>query len=110
MRLNPFFAELCFLAGNRNQLIPVILRQTVLEAADGPWQASELPHLAAGLYHLIFGYFANAGLLETVLDADPRSPAAVERQRRFLKTAVARLIGAPTARKSAAPAKGKRKG
>lgn len=65
----------------------------VLEAAGGPWDAKELPHLAFGLYLLIFGYFANSGLAEAVLDQDPRGPAAVARQRQFLKTAVSRLLG-----------------
>jgi len=65
----------------------------VLAGTSGAWQPSEMPHLAAGLYHLIFGYFANAGLLETVLPDDPRSPAALARQSQFLKTAVARLLG-----------------
>jgi AcrR family transcriptional regulator len=64
-----------------------------LEGAVGPWDASELPHLGAGLYHLIFGYFADATLFEAVVQHDPRSPAAVARQRRFLKTAVAQLLG-----------------
>jgi AcrR family transcriptional regulator len=59
----------------------------------GPWDAAELPHLAAGLYHLIFGYFADAALLEVVVQHDPRSPAAVARQRRFLRAAVAQLLG-----------------
>ena len=53
----------------------------------------EIPHLAAGLYLLIFGYFANADLLKTVVGDDPLSPAAVDRQRRFLKVAVAKLLG-----------------
>ena len=57
------------------------------------WDAAELPHLAAGLYHLIFGYFADASLLEAVVEESPRSPAAVVRQRRFLKAAVAQLLG-----------------
>jgi AcrR family transcriptional regulator len=65
-----------------------------LESAGGSWEPAELPHVAIGLYHLIFGYFANAGLLEAVLDEDPRSPAAVARQRRFLKSAMTRLLGA----------------
>ena len=72
----------------------------VLEGAVGPWEASELPHLGAGLYHLIFGYFADATLFEAVVQHDPRSPAAVARQRRFLKTAVAQLLGiAPVRRR-----------
>lgn len=65
-----------------------------LSGADGIWKQDEMPHLAAGLYHLIFGYFANAALLDAVIIDDPLSPSAVDRQRRFLKTAVARLLGA----------------
>jgi len=65
----------------------------VLSESASAWQPSEIPHLAAGLYHLIFGYFANAALLEAVLPEDPRSPAALARQAQFLKTAVARLLG-----------------
>jgi AcrR family transcriptional regulator len=66
----------------------------MLAQTGGPWQNDQLPHLAAGLYLLIFGYFANAPLLETVLPEDPRSASAVARQRRFLRTAVALLLGA----------------
>lgn len=66
----------------------------VLEDAGGPWQPSELPHLAAGLYHLIFGYFANASLLQAVMQEDPHSPDMLARQRRFLMTAITRLLGA----------------
>ena len=65
----------------------------VLSESASAWQPSEMPHLAAGLFHLIFGYFANAALLEAVLPEDPRSPAALARQAHFLKTAVARLLG-----------------
>ena len=65
----------------------------ILAGTSGIWTESEIPHLAAGLYHLIFGYFANAALLEAVLPDDPRSPAALARQSRFLKVAVARLLG-----------------
>lgn len=64
----------------------------VLQEAGGSWQPSELPHLAAGIYHLIFGYFANAGLLHAVLDEDPHSPEMLARQRRFLTNAIARLL------------------
>lgn len=64
----------------------------VLAAAGGPWRPEELPHLAAGLYHLIFGYFANSGLLEAVLQEDPRSPEAIARQRRFLHKALTLLL------------------
>ncbi|MBI4516115.1 MAG: TetR/AcrR family transcriptional regulator [Deltaproteobacteria bacterium] len=73
---------------------------SVLEGIAGPWQVSDLPHVAIGIYHLIFGYFADAALLEFLLQADPRSPAAVARQRRFVKAAVAQLIGVATERGS----------
>jgi AcrR family transcriptional regulator len=66
----------------------------LLQEAGGSWAADELPHVAAGLYHLIFGYFADAPLLEGVLHEDLRSPAALARQRTFIRKAVARLLGA----------------
>jgi AcrR family transcriptional regulator len=62
-------------------------------AGAAPWEPAELPHLAAGLYHLIFGYFGDAALLEAVTEESTRSPAALARQRRFLKAAVAQLLG-----------------
>jgi TetR/AcrR family transcriptional regulator len=69
----------------------------VLEETSAPWEPAQLPQLAAGLYHLIFGYFANAGLLQAVVQGDPLSPVAVARQRGFLKTAVAQLLGVSAA-------------
>lgn len=76
----------------RRHLRPIYTQGLDVLAAAGPWSAEELPHLAAGLYHLIFGYFADTALLEMVSDEDPRSPAAVARQRRFLRTAVGRIL------------------
>jgi AcrR family transcriptional regulator len=75
-----------------------------LAGANETWSADEIPHLAAGLYLLIFGYFANADLLRAVVGDDPLKPQAIERQRRFLKTAVAKLLGidAGTERKETA--------
>lgn len=81
----------------------------VLAGTGEHWTESEMPHLAAGLYHLIFGYFANATLLEAVLPENPRSAAAVARQRRFLKTAVARLLGAESSERPATAKAGKKK-
>lgn len=69
----------------------------VLESSAGPWRHDEIPHLAVGLYHLIFGYFANTGLLEVVLQDDPQGAAAIERQRRFLKRALLLLMGGDAA-------------
>jgi AcrR family transcriptional regulator len=73
-----------------------------LEHAATGWPRAELPLLAAGLYHLLFGYFANAPLLRAVLDAEPAAPAMLDQQRRFLRTAMALLLArddAPTPRK-----------
>jgi AcrR family transcriptional regulator len=64
----------------------------VLAEACPTWPAADLPHLGAGLYHLIFGYFANAPLLEVVIRDDPRASQALARQRRFVKSAVASLM------------------
>lgn len=69
----------------------------VLRASDTSWPPEDLPHLAAGLYHLIFGYFANAALLAAVLGDDPVSARRVRRQRSFLRRAVARLLTAEEA-------------
>lgn len=80
----------------------------VLAGAGALWQPADLPHLGAGIYQLIFGYFANAKLLQMVIDGDPLSPSALERQRRFIKDAVARLL-TPPARGPAAPAATARK-
>lgn len=82
----------------------------VLAGTGEHWEESEMPHLAAGLYHLIFGYFANATLLEAVLPENPRSAAAVARQRRFLKTAVGRLLGAESPERRAAKPNKKKDG
>jgi len=63
-----------------------------LAGLEDVWEADEVPHLAAGLYLLTFGYFANAGLLENVVGKDPLGPVAIARQRRFLKRAMSRLF------------------
>jgi AcrR family transcriptional regulator len=64
-----------------------------LAGLEDVWEPDEVPHLAAGLYLMTFGYFANAGLLENVVGKDPLGPTAIARQRRFLKTALSRLFG-----------------
>jgi TetR/AcrR family transcriptional regulator len=64
----------------------------ILAEACPSWTAADLPHLGAGLYHLIFGYFANAPLLEVVIGGDPCAPQALARQRRFIKSAVVSLM------------------
>jgi AcrR family transcriptional regulator len=82
----------------------------VLAGSGGAWAPTEIPHLAAGLYHLIFGYFANAALLEAILPDDPHSPAALARQAQFLKIAVARLMGGDVAAASGRSARAAKPG
>ena len=68
----------------------------VLNATNSNFTPEELPYLAIGLYHLIFGYFASSALLEAVLLEDPTNPAAIARQRKFLKSALILLLsGSP---------------
>jgi AcrR family transcriptional regulator len=55
------------------------------------WPREMLPHLAIGFYHLIFGYFVSAPLLEAAMALDPTSPAAVRRQQTFVREALTRL-------------------
>jgi len=66
----------------------------LLQDARGAWPPDELPHVAAGLYHLIFGYFSDMALLSAVMDDDPASGTSIARQRSFVRAAVARLLTA----------------
>lgn len=75
---------------------------SVIAQSGGGWQREELAHLGAGLYLLIFGYFANAQLIGTVAGIDPLTSAAIARQRRFLRTAVGQLLEARPAEQKAA--------
>ena len=64
-----------------------------ISRSDLDWEEEHLPHLAFGLFQLIFGYFAQISLFEPITPDPPRSRQALERQRRFLKLANARLMG-----------------
>jgi AcrR family transcriptional regulator len=66
----------------------------LLAGVPTAWPADQLPYLAAGLYHLIFGYFADTALLRAVMRDDPSSAAAIARQRAFVQRAVSVLVGA----------------
>ncbi|MFN8627397.1 MAG: TetR family transcriptional regulator [Candidatus Binatia bacterium] len=75
-------------------LIPLSERSMIwLLETGGPWTAEDLGYIVVGFYHLIVGYFANTALVEMAMQADPFTPAAVARQRRFLKLAFARVLG-----------------
>jgi AcrR family transcriptional regulator len=69
-----------------------VIRETA-EAAG--WDARELPHLAIGLFGLVFAYFTNTTALRLVA-ADAGNPFAadsLELQRAFLEKAIVRLLG-----------------
>jgi len=66
----------------------------IMSTADTAFSPAEMPQLGAGLYHLIFGYFANAKLIEAVTQQNPLSTTALTQQRTFIRTAVGMLLGA----------------
>lgn len=66
---------------------------SAIAGSSARWEVDDLPHVAFGIYHLIFGYFANAPLLEVLLPSDPHGTEGVKRQRRFVKEAVVQLLG-----------------
>lgn len=67
----------------------------VIANSGAGWQPADYFHVGAALFQLIFGYFANAALFEIVAQHDPLAPEAIERQRRFLHTAVGQILGSP---------------
>lgn len=80
-------------------LVPRIIRPLYAEGVKAlarqrpKWSAAMLPHVAIGFYHLIFGYFVSAPLLEAALDLEATDPAAVRRQQAFVREALTRLVG-----------------
>jgi AcrR family transcriptional regulator len=71
----------------------------ILEAADeAGWERTELPHVALGLFGMVFAYFTYLKTLEAVApNGNPLSPATLRVQRRFLQKAIFRLLGPQTA-------------
>jgi AcrR family transcriptional regulator len=56
------------------------------------WEKDELPLLLMSFHHLVLGYFAAAPMLREVMDEDPLSPEAMERQSRFMRKIVRLLV------------------
>ncbi|MFQ5664963.1 MAG: TetR/AcrR family transcriptional regulator [Candidatus Binatia bacterium] len=83
-----------------------VIRESAREAG---WAPDEVPHLALGLFGMVFSYFINASALETLGagDGKPMSPRALAVQRRFLEKAIYRLLG-PGGRRTARKHKGRR--
>jgi AcrR family transcriptional regulator len=73
----------------------VTFRGTRADRATGAlahWQDDELPILLMTFHHVILGNFALAPMLREVLDEDPLSRDAIERQRRFARKVVRLLV------------------
>jgi AcrR family transcriptional regulator len=69
-------------------------------AESSGWTRDEVPHLALGLFGLVFAYFVNVGGMSRVAarGADPFESSALAVQRGFLEKAILKLLG-PTARR-----------
>lgn len=68
-----------------------VIRETADEAG---WERAELPHVAVGLFGLVFAYFTYLKTLEAVApDGHPLAPQTLRVQRRFLQKAIFRLLG-----------------
>lgn len=64
-------------------------------ADDAGWNSDELPHLALGLFGMVFAYFTNTVAVNAITAGrgNPLSPSALAVQRQFLEKAVFRLLG-----------------
>lgn len=64
-------------------------------AAAAGWEPAEIPHLAVGLFGVVFSYFINVAALQTFAawTGDPMSLRSLAQQRRFLEKALYRLLG-----------------
>ena len=69
-----------------------VIRET---GAQAGWQSEEVPHLALGLFGMVFAFFTNAAALQSFAawDGDPISARTLAVQRRFLEKALYRLLG-----------------
>jgi AcrR family transcriptional regulator len=69
----------------------------VIEEGAGAagWEREELPHLAIGLFGMLFAYFTNATALQTLMSrgGDLQSPRSLALQRKFQEKALYRLLG-----------------
>ncbi len=58
------------------------------------WEIEELPHLAMGLFGMVFAYFTNLKILRriSIRASNPLAPETLEHQRIFLEKAIHRLL------------------
>jgi AcrR family transcriptional regulator len=64
-------------------------------AKQAGWEIEELPHLAVGLFGMVFAYFTNLKVLRRISKraSNPLAPETLEHQRAFLEKAIYRLLG-----------------
>lgn len=63
-------------------------------SADAGWEPEEVPHVALGLFGMLFAYFTNAAALQTFIGStDLMAPRSLAVQRRFIEKAIYRLLG-----------------
>lgn len=68
-----------------------VIRET---AAEAGWEREEFPHLALGLFGMVFAYFTNTTAMTSIAPgSDPLAPRNLTIQRRVLEKAVYRLLG-----------------
>ena len=82
---------------SRHWLRPLIEQSMAGMKRDGDpvWEEQEYPLLISAWLNVVFGHFAMASVLADVLESDPLSPEALERQTRFLrKLALIMMLGA----------------
>jgi AcrR family transcriptional regulator len=82
---------------SRHWLRPLIEQSMAGMKRDGDpvWEEQEYPLLISAWLNVVFGHFAMASVLADVLESDPLSPEALERQTRFLrKLARIMMLGA----------------
>jgi len=64
-------------------------------AARAGWELEELPHLAVGLFGMVFAYFTNLKVLRRISKraSNPLAAETLAHQRAFLEKAIYRLLG-----------------
>lgn len=74
----------------------IILRNTADQAG---WTPAELPHLALGLFGMVFAYFTNTAAVNAITagKGSPLAPHALATQRQFLEKSIYRLLGSQPA-------------
>src|SRR5215470_14318089 len=81
-----------FGSGEPGEITPESVRRVV---DDADWDAREVPHLAIGLFAIVFAFFVNVPALRRMKGrrGEGYPVTALENQKRFLEKAIYRLVG-----------------